>query len=186
MQASPDEFLLVQLSRECQCALGMRKRCWHLRSIEPHLREIPCRFSHASLILAALGDGKSLLEQFLRSCQVQAVLSGLGRQAVQCSTFHHRLVQLSRQGQQLLVDALRLSELTAQLVRPPKLEIELGQVSKRYEPVLLPRRPGRLMRPPHQLPCLFIIRNGITRSKEAHRCITSCDAQTSGRVRKSC
>src|SRR5207249_11976323 len=98
----------------------------------------------------------------------------------------HWFIQRSRQGQQLLVDALRLSELTAQLVCPPKLEIELGQVSKRYDHVLLPRRPGRLMRPPHQLPCLFIIRNGITRSKEAHRCITSCDAQTSGRVRKSC
>src|SRR5207248_932601 len=144
------------------------------------------RFCHASLILAALGDDKSLLEELLRSRKVLAVLSGLGRQAVQCGTFHHRLVQRSRQGQQLLVDALRLSELTAQLVCPPKLEIELGQVSQRYGPVLLPRRTGRLMRPPHQLPCLFILRNGITRSKHMHRCITGCDTQTGSRVRKSC
>src|SRR5437588_8498268 len=157
MQTSPDEFLLVQFSRECQCPLGMRKRCCHLGSIKPRLREIPHRFCHASLILATLGDGKRLLEELLCSRKVLVVLSGLGRQAVQCSTFHHWLVQRSRQGQQLLVDALRLSELTAQLVCPPKLEIELGQVSQRYEPVLLPRRPGRLMRPPHQLP-RFVIR----------------------------
>src|SRR6266704_1692162 len=186
MQASPNEFLLVQFSRQCQRPLGMGERYGHLRSIEPYLREIPCRFCHASLMLAALSYDKSLLEQFLRSCQVLADFSGLGRQAVQCSTFHHRLVQRSRQGQQLLVDALRLSELTAQLVCPPKLEIELGQVSQRNDHVLLPRRLGILMRPPHQLPRLFILRNGITRRKQTHRCITSCDAQTSSRVRKSC
>src|SRR6266581_8495981 len=186
MQTSPDEFLLVQFSRQCQCPLGMRKRCCHLRGIKPRLREIPCRFCHASLILAALGYGKSLLEQFLRSCQVLAVLRGLGRQAVQCGTFHHRLVQLLRDCQQLLVDALRLSELTAQLVCPTQLEIELGQVNKRNDRVLLPRRPGILIRPPHQLPCLFILRNGITRSKHTHGCITGCDTPTSSSVRKSC
>src|SRR5947209_2869927 len=186
MQTSPDEFLLVQFSRQCQCPLGMRKRCCHFGSIKTSLREIPCRFCHSSLILAALGDDKSLLEEFIRSCQVQAALRSLGRQAVQCSTFHHWLVHLSRQGQQLLVDALRLSELTAQLICPTQLEIELRQVSQRNDHVLLPRRLGRLMRPPHQMQGLFILSNGITRSKQTHRCITSCDAPTSSRVRKSC
>jgi hypothetical protein len=111
MQASPDEFLLVQFSR--QGPLGMRKRCGHLRSIKPRLHEIPGRFCHSGLILAALSDDKRLLEQFLCSCQVQTVLSRQGRQAVQCNTFYHWLVPRSRQDQQLLVDALCLSELTA-------------------------------------------------------------------------
>src|SRR5437588_5502009 len=186
MQTSPDEFLLVQFSRQCQCPLGMRKRCCHLRGIKPRLREIPCCFCHASLILAALGDDKRLLEEFIRSCQVQAALRSLRRQAVQCRTFHHWLVHLSRQDQQLLVDALRLSELTAQLVCPTQLKIELGQVSQRNDHVLLPRRLGRLIRPPHQLPGLFILSNGITRSKHTQRCITSYDPQPGSRVRKSC
>src|SRR6266571_1160318 len=186
MQASPNEFLLVQFSRQCQRPLGMGERYGHLRSIEPYLREIPCRFCHASLMLAALSYDKSLLEQFLRSCQVLADFSGLGRQAVQCSTFHHRLVQRSRQGQQLLVDALRLSELTAQLVCPPKLEIELGQVSTRNDRVLLPRRSQMLIRPPDRLPGVFILGSGITRSKRPHGCISGCDTQMSSGVRKSC
>src|SRR5207248_11327807 len=114
----------------------MRERCGHPGSIKPCLREIPGRFCLSSLILAALGYGKCLLEELLRSRKVLAVLSGLGRQAVQCSTFHHWLVHLSRQGQQLLIGALRLGELAAQLVCPPKLEIELGQVSQRYDRVL--------------------------------------------------
>jgi hypothetical protein len=113
MQAAPDEFLLVQFSRQCQRPLGMGERRGHPGGIKPCLREIPGCFCHASLVLAALGDDKRLLEQFLRSCQVLAAFSGLGRQTVQRGTFHHRFVQRSRQGQQLLVEALRSSELTA-------------------------------------------------------------------------
>src|SRR5262249_3488609 len=119
MQASPDEFLLVQFSRQCQCPLGMGERGGYIRGIKARLREIPLCFCHASLILVALGYDKSLLEEFLRSCPVLAVLSGLCRQAVQCSTFHHWLVQCLGQRQQLLVDSLRPSELIAQLVCPP-------------------------------------------------------------------
>src|SRR5205823_988797 len=38
----------------------------------------------------------------------------------------------------------------------------------------------------HQLPCLFILSNSITRSKHTHCCITGCDTQMSSSVRKPC